>query len=135
MAIAERKAVVGGACINTGTIPSKTLREAVLYLSGYRLREIYGMSYSVKQDISMSDLLVRTDYVVRHELDVSRHQLLRNRVELIAAEASFIDANTLRLASTMPEGLLGLLSRMAVVLSSTAFMTESTSGTSVPGSG
>jgi NAD(P) transhydrogenase len=54
--LAERKAVVGGVCINTGTIPSKTLREAVLYLSGYRLREVYGVSYSVKQDISISDL-------------------------------------------------------------------------------
>ena len=61
----QRKAVVGGAWINTGTIPSKTLREAVLYLSGYRLRDLYGVSYSVKQDISMSDLLVRTDHVVR----------------------------------------------------------------------
>ena len=104
VAIAERKAVVGGAWINTGTIPSKTLREAVLYLSGYRLREIYGMSYSVKQDITMSDLLVRTDYVVRHELDVTRHQLMRNQVELITAEASFIDANTLRLASVTDTG-------------------------------
>ncbi|GMR10889.1 MAG: Si-specific NAD(P)(+) transhydrogenase [Anaerolineae bacterium] len=104
VAIAERKAVVGGAWINTGTIPSKTLREAVLYLSGYRLRGIYGMAYSVKQDISMSDLLVRTDYVVRNELDVARHQLQRNGVELITAEASFVDANTLRLASVTESG-------------------------------
>jgi NAD(P) transhydrogenase len=46
VAIAERKAVIGGVCINTGTIPSKTLREAVMYLSGYRLREVYGSSYT-----------------------------------------------------------------------------------------
>lgn len=104
VAIAERRAVVGGAWINTGTIPSKTLREAVLYLSGYRVRGIYGMSYSVKQDISMSDLLVRTDHVVRHELDVARHQLLRNGVELITAEASFVDPNKLRLASVTDGG-------------------------------
>ncbi len=104
VAIAERRAVVGGAWINTGTIPSKTLREAVLYLSGYRVRGIYGMSYSVKQDISMSDLLVRTDHVVRHELDVARHQLLRNGVELITAEASFVDPNRLRLASVTDGG-------------------------------
>ncbi len=102
--IAERKTVVGGAWINTGTIPSKTLREAVLYLSGYRLREIYGRSYSVKQDISMSDLLVRTDHVVRHELDVTRHQLQRNRVKLITAEASFVDANTVSLAGVVEGG-------------------------------
>ncbi len=104
VAIAERRAVVGGAWINTGTIPSKTLREAVLYLSGYRVRGIYGMSYSVKQDISMSDLLVRTDHVVRHELDVARHQLLRNGVELITAEASFVDPNRLRLATVTDGG-------------------------------
>ena len=67
VAIAERKAVVGGVSINSGTIPSKTLREAALYLSGYRLREVYGVSYSVKQDISMSDLLFRTDHVIRHD--------------------------------------------------------------------
>ena len=60
-AVVERQAVVGGACINTGTIPSKTLREAVLHLSGYRERNIYGASYRVKKDISMADLLVRTD--------------------------------------------------------------------------
>src|SRR6266498_1552017 len=56
VAIVERKAVVGGVCINTGTIPSKTLREAVLHLSGYRERALYGASYSVKQNITMDDL-------------------------------------------------------------------------------
>ena len=117
--IAERKLVVGGAWINSGTIPSKTLREAVLYLSGYRLRGIYGMSYSVKQDISMSDLLVRTDYVVRHELDIARHQLLRNGVELITAEASFIDANTLRLASVTGSGQQTVTADKIVVASGT----------------
>jgi NAD(P) transhydrogenase len=94
----ERKAVVGGICINLGTIPSKTLREAVIYLSGYRLRSIYGESYTVKQNITMDDLLFRTDHVVRHEIDVTRHQLQRNGVELINAEASFVDPHTLRLA-------------------------------------
>jgi NAD(P) transhydrogenase len=97
VAIVERKAVVGGVCINTGTIPSKTLREAVLYFSGYRLKEIYGESYVVKQNVTMTDLLFRTDYVIRHEIDVTRHQLARNRVELINAEASFRDEHTLRL--------------------------------------
>ena len=88
VAIVERKAVVGGVCINTGTIPSKTLREAVLYFSGYRLKEIYGESYTVKQNVTMTDLLFRTDHVIRHEIDVTRHQLLRNRVEVLPATAS-----------------------------------------------
>jgi len=97
VAVVERRAVVGGVCINTGTIPSKTLREAVLYLSGYRLHEVYGASYSVKDQITMDDLLFRAEYVMRHETDVIRHQLIRNQVELLSAEASFVGPHILRL--------------------------------------
>ncbi len=97
VAMVERKTVLGGVCINTGTIPSKTLREAVLYLSGYRLRSLYGASYTVKQNITMDDLLFRTEHVIRHEIDVTRHQLMRNRIEVLCAEASFIDPYTVRL--------------------------------------
>ena len=97
VAVVERKTLLGGVCINTGTIPSKTLREAVLHLSGYREHNLYGASYTVKQNITMADLLYRTDHVIQHELDIVRHQLQRNRVELISAEASFVDANTVRL--------------------------------------
>src|SRR5713226_10398901 len=97
VAMVERKTVLGGVCINTGTIPSKTLREAVLYLSGYRLRSLYGASYTVKQNITMDDLLFRTDHVIRHEIDVTRHQLMRNRIEVFCADASFIDPYTVRL--------------------------------------
>ena len=97
-AIVEHKAVVGGACINTGTIPSKTLREAVLHLSGYRERSIYGASYTVKKDITIADLLVRTDNVIANELDVNRHQLQRNRVDLLQAEGTFVDPHTVRLS-------------------------------------
>src|SRR5438105_12107300 len=98
VAIIERKAVVGGVCTNTGTIPSKTLREAALYLSGYRLRGLYGASYTVKQNITMDNLLFRTDHVIRHEIDATRHQLMRNRVETFTAEASFIDPHTVKLS-------------------------------------
>jgi NAD(P) transhydrogenase len=95
--IIERKTVLGGVSVNTGTIPSKTFREAVLDLSGFRERSFYGMSYTVKQNITIEDLLVRTDKVIRHEIDLIRHQLARNRVELIAATAAFQDPHTLRL--------------------------------------
>ena len=97
VAIAERRSVVGGVSVNLGTIPSKTLREAVLYLSGYRERGIYGMAYSVKQHIEMSDLLFRSDHVIRTEIDIVRHQLVRNGVDTIAAEASFGDPHTIHL--------------------------------------
>src|SRR3954469_5571187 len=96
VAIIERKTVLGGVSVNTGTIPSKTFREAVLDLSGFHERSFYGASYSVKQNITIEDLLVRTDQVIRHEIDVVRAQLARNRVELVGASASFHDAHTVK---------------------------------------
>ena len=98
-AIAEQRTVVGGVCINTGTIPSKTLREAVMHLSGYRERSFYGASYKVKDKITMPDLLYRTDHVIRHEIDITRHQLQRNGVEVIPGQASFLDPHTLNIAT------------------------------------
>jgi len=65
--VVERKAIVGGVCMNIGTIPSKTMREAVLYLSGYREHTLYGESYKVKEKITLADLLFRVEPVVRHE--------------------------------------------------------------------
>src|SRR5262249_51661059 len=104
VAIVERKAVVGGACVNSGTIPSKTMREAALHLSGYRYRSLYGQSYTVKQNITIADLLFRTGHVVNNEIEVMRHQLMRNDVELIVAEASFLDPHTVRLAAVDGRG-------------------------------
>jgi NAD(P) transhydrogenase len=83
-------------CINTGTIPSKTLREAAIYLTGYRLHTVYGESYAVKQRIGMADLLARTDHVMRTEIDVVRHQLQRNRVDVFNGHASFVDPHRIR---------------------------------------
>ena len=97
VAVVEKKTILGGVCINTGTIPSKTLREAVMHFSGYNEHSLYGASYTVKENITMADLLYRTDHVIQHELDIVRHQLQRNRVELLSAEASFVDAHTVRL--------------------------------------
>ena len=97
VALVERAEMVGGVCVNTGTIPSKTMREALMYLSGYREHLIYGMSYTVKQKITMKDLMSRVGPVVRHEIDILRHQLLRNGVEVITAQASFSDPHTVEL--------------------------------------
>jgi NAD(P) transhydrogenase len=97
VAIVERKTVLGGYCVNLGTIPSKTLREAVLDLSGYRGHEFYGASYTVKEHITMQDLLVRTNRVVQNEIDVMRHQLMRNDVEVICAAASFTGPDSVHL--------------------------------------
>jgi NAD(P) transhydrogenase len=100
----ERQTTVGGVCINTGTIPSKTLREAVLHLSGHRERGIYGASYSVKQNITMSDLHFRTAHVIRHEIDVTRHQLQRNRIEVAVGSATFVDPHTVSIEDVPGRG-------------------------------
>ena len=105
VAIVEKKAVVGGVCINTGTIPSKTLREAAIYLSGYRQHNVYGQSYVVKEKITIEDLLFRTDHVIQNEIDVTRHQLARNRVEIHNAEGSFIDSHTIQLKMVKDAGV------------------------------
>ena len=97
VAIAEHKAVVGGAWINTGTIPSKTMRQAVLHLTGFYERTIYGAAYQVKQNITMQDLLRRTTHVIKNELEVALHQLRRNDVEVLQATASFVTPNRVAL--------------------------------------
>lgn len=90
VAVVERPDMLGGVCLNTGTIPSKTLREAILYLTGVDQREIYGQSYRVKDDITIADLTRRTSHVVSRENDVVRSQLTRNRVTIITGTARFI---------------------------------------------
>ncbi|WP_131769516.1 FAD-dependent oxidoreductase, partial [Candidatus Protofrankia californiensis] len=95
VAIVDRRDMVGGVCINTGTIPSKTLREAVLYLTGMTQREMYGQSYRLKDDITVSDLSSRTQHVIGREIDVIRSQLSRNRVTLLIGTASFVDPHTI----------------------------------------
>jgi NAD(P) transhydrogenase len=93
--VVDSKTMVGGVCVNTGTIPSKTLREAVMYLTGMQLREMYGASYRVKDEITIADLLARLQHVVGRETEVIRAQLLRNHIELIPGMASFLDPHTL----------------------------------------
>jgi NAD(P) transhydrogenase len=90
VALVERPDMLGGVCLNTGTIPSKTLRQAILYLTGVDQREIYGQSYRVKDEITIADLTARTSHVVSRENDVVRSQLTRNRVTIIGGTARFI---------------------------------------------
>jgi NAD(P) transhydrogenase len=91
VALVEMRSVVGGVCINTGTIPSKTMREAVLHLSGYNYRSIYGMNYRVKEKITMADLAFRVQHVIKTEIDVTEAQLSRNGVEVVNGVARFED--------------------------------------------
>ena len=94
VAVIERGRMLGGVCVNTGTIPSKTLREAVVYLTGMSQRELYGASYRVKEKITPADLLARTTHVITKEQDVVRNQLMRNRVDLHTGHGRFTDPHT-----------------------------------------
>lgn len=96
VAVVERQQVVGGVTAHTGTIPSKTLREAVLYLSGWKQKGIYGRSYRVKDDITVDDLLHRLSVTVAQQIEIIRHQLERNGVLLINGYASFVDDKTIQ---------------------------------------
>ncbi len=99
VALVERRTAVGGASVNTGTIPSKTIREAILYLTGLNQRAIYGQGYRLKDEISIEDLALRTRQVVERERNVVRDQLLRNRVVLLDGTARFADPHTLVIAA------------------------------------
>jgi NAD(P) transhydrogenase len=91
VALVERRRHLGGVSVNTGTIPSKTIREAVLYLTGLNQRGIYGQDYRLKDEISIEDLALRTRQVVEHERSIIRDQLLRNQVTLVGGSARFVD--------------------------------------------
>ncbi len=106
VAIIERQHCVGGVCINTGTIPSKTLREAVLYLSGFQQRGLYGHSYRAKKSITIQDLMFRCHHVIEKENDVYRAQFTRNGVDVLEGHASFVDAHTIKIEGEGPAVLV-----------------------------
>jgi NAD(P) transhydrogenase len=101
VAVIEKREFVGGACINTGTIPSKTMREAVMHLSGYQYQSIYGMNYRVKEKITMADLSFRIQHVIKTEIDVTRAQLSRNGIDLVSGTASFTDPHHVHVTSAL----------------------------------
>jgi NAD(P) transhydrogenase len=99
VAIIDRKKTIGGVCVHTGTIPSKTLREAVLYLSGFRQRSFYGRNYVLKDQIAMSDLVFRAQAVMSREIEVIKAQLRRNKVATFEGDARFLDPHTIEVRS------------------------------------
>ena len=100
VAVVEKQTMVGGVCINTGTIPSKTMREAVLHLSGFYDQAFYGSNYSVKENITMNDLNFRVTRVIENEAAVLQDQLKRNNVDLYHGTGMFTDANHIRVENT-----------------------------------
>src|SRR5678816_881309 len=99
VAIIDRKLTMGGVCVHTGTIPTKTLREAILYLSGFQQRTFYGRGYVLKDRIAMSDLIFRAQAVMAREIEVIKAQLRRNYVTTLEGTARFVDPHTIEVTS------------------------------------
>ena len=117
VAVIERHEVVGGTCINTGTVPSKTIREAVLHLSGYQYQSVYGTHYRVKEKITMADLSFRVQHVIRTEIDVTRALLMRNGIDVITGIASFLDPTHLQVVSA--RGRVNFEARSVIIATGT----------------
>ena len=96
VAMIEKGVGVGGVCTNTGTIPSKTMREAVLHLSGFYYQNFYGANYRVKETVTMADLNYRIQRVIESEVSVIQAQLQRNGVDLLHGVGSFLDAHRIQ---------------------------------------
>ncbi len=114
VAIVDRRNQIGGVCVHTGTIPSKTFREAVLYLTGFSQRAFYGRDYAVKENISMSDLMVRVNRVVMREAEVISNQLRRNQITVVDGHARFLDANTIEVEQLNSPSLLLLAQHVMI---------------------
>jgi NAD(P) transhydrogenase len=93
-ALVEKEAELGGACINTGTLASKTLRESALFLSGFKSRQLYGIEASVKKDITLADFMYRKNYVQERERERARKNLERHDITRLMGSATFVDAHT-----------------------------------------
>src|ERR1700759_4037018 len=119
VAVVERGQMLGGVCVNTGTIPSKTLREAVLYLTGMSQRELYGASYRVKEKITPADLLARTQHVIGKEVDVVRNQLMRNRIDLLIGHGRFLDPHTIEVEDPSRREKLTISGKYIVIATGT----------------
>jgi NAD(P) transhydrogenase len=95
VAVIDSIHMMGGVCVHTGTIPSKTLREAILYHSGFRQRTFYGKDYMLKEKVSFPDLVMWVQKVVEREIDVIASQLSRNQIAVIGGTARFLDPHTI----------------------------------------
>lgn len=113
VAIVERNFSIGGSGLHRGTIPSKTLREAVAYLSGVRQRELYGSAYRVKDRITVQDLTYRTRQVIEREVNIVRDQLIRNYLDIVPGTGSFVDPN--HIVVTNEDGMRALTTEKVII--------------------
>lgn len=104
--VVDDRSRVGGVSVHTGTIPSKTLRETVLNLSGWRERGFYGQSYRVKYDVCGDDLSARLGKTLEHEISVLEHQFARNGVKTMIGRGRFVDAHRIEIAQRAGERII-----------------------------
>jgi NAD(P) transhydrogenase len=119
VAIVERQSAIGGVCINTGTIPSKTMREAVLHLSGFYSKNFFGANRAASESITMADLNFRVQRVVENEVGVTQDQLKRNGVDLIRGVAKFLDPHHIRVENGNGNGFAEFESQFIVIATGT----------------
>jgi NAD(P) transhydrogenase len=119
--VVEKGQRVGGVSVHTGTIPSKTLRETVLNLSGWRERGFYGRAYRVKQDIGAADLLKRLHQTLDYEVEVLEHQFARNRVSTLRGRARFVDAKRIEVEAENGETLVRSADRFVLAVGTRPF--------------
>src|ERR1700722_4059991 len=94
VAVIDRTVMIGGVCVHTGTIPSKTLREAIFQLTGFAVKAMYGNGYRGSGDISIQDVSSRVNSIVGRETEVIRAQLKRNGISILQGIAHFLDPRT-----------------------------------------
>ncbi|PID46882.1 MAG: Si-specific NAD(P)(+) transhydrogenase [Proteobacteria bacterium] len=119
--VIEKNQKIGGVSVHTGTIPSKTMRETVMNLSGMREREFYGRSYRVKEDISAEDILERLNKTLSHEVEIQEAQFNRNQVETIHGKASFKDPHHVHIDMEHGEGKLVRGEKIIIAVGTTPF--------------
>lgn len=102
-AVIESRGVVGGVCVHTGTLPSKTLRETVLYISGLKQRSVYGVVCTVKSNVTVSELMYRTEHVIQNELEIIQNKLLRNGITVVAGRGRILGPNQVAIDSDETE--------------------------------
>lgn len=96
-AVIESRGVVGGVCVHTGTLPSKTLRETVLYISGIKQRSVYGVVCSLKSNVTIRELMYRTEHVIQNELEVIQNKLMRNGISVLGGRGRLLSPHRVAL--------------------------------------
>jgi NAD(P) transhydrogenase len=119
--VVEKGRRVGGVSVHTGTIPSKTLRETVLNLTGWRERGFYGRAYRVKQDIEAKDLMSRLLMTLNHEVDVLEHQFVRNGVKTLFGTARFLDQTHVEVTTATGEIYIHEAGRILIAVGTRPF--------------